>query len=55
MYFKTLDNIIGELNERMNGFSKVLNLLLFLNTDELNNLSIEDVKKNFKVLVLQYN
>jgi len=35
IYFETLDNVIGELNKRMNGFSKVLDLFYFLNLDEL--------------------
>jgi len=29
IYFETLDNMIGELNERMNGFFKVLDLFYF--------------------------
>ncbi|KAL4085006.1 hypothetical protein QTP88_027855 [Uroleucon formosanum] len=43
IYFETLDNMIGELNERMNGFSKVLDLFYFLNPDELKKLNIEDM------------
>ncbi|KAL4121043.1 hypothetical protein QTP88_013628 [Uroleucon formosanum] len=46
IYFETLDNMIGELNERMNGFSKVLDLFYFLNPNELKKLNIEDVKRN---------
>lgn len=55
IYFETLDNMIGELNERMNGFSKVLDLFYFLNPEELKKLNIEDVKKKCEALVLQYN
>ncbi|KAL4119162.1 hypothetical protein QTP88_012008 [Uroleucon formosanum] len=46
IYFETLDNMMGELNERMNGFSKVLKLFYFLNPDELKKLNIDDVKRN---------
>ncbi|KAL4135317.1 hypothetical protein QTP88_006932 [Uroleucon formosanum] len=52
IYFETLDNMIGELNERMNGFSKVLDLFYFLNPDELKILNIEDVKRKCEALVL---
>jgi hypothetical protein len=55
IYFETLDNMIGELNERMNGFSKVLDLFHFLNPDVLKKINIEDVKKKCEVLVLQYS
>jgi hypothetical protein len=55
IYFETLDNMIGELNERMNGFSKVLDLFHFLNPDVLKKINIEDVKKKCEALVLQYS
>jgi len=55
IYFETLDNMIAELNERMNGFSKVLDLFYFLNPDELKKLNIEDVKRKCEALVLQYD
>lgn len=47
--------MIVELNERMNGFNKVLDLFLFLNPKELKYLSIDDAKKKSKALVSQYN
>ncbi|KAL4119879.1 hypothetical protein QTP88_012641 [Uroleucon formosanum] len=50
IYFETLDNMIGELNERMNGFSKVLDLFYFLNPDELKKINIEDVKRKCEAL-----
>jgi len=55
IYFETLDNMIDELNEKMNGFSKVLDLFYFLNPDELKKLNIEDVKRKCEALVLQCN
>jgi len=55
IYFETLDNMIGELNERMNGFYKVLDLFNFLNPDVLKKINIEDVKKKCEALVLQYS
>jgi len=55
IYFETLDNMIGELNERMNGFSKILDLFYSLNPDELKKLNIEDVKRKCEAFMLQYN
>ena len=45
IYFEILDNMIGELNERMKVFTKVLDLFTFLNPDEFKKLSLEDAKK----------
>jgi hypothetical protein len=47
--------MIGELNERMNGSSKVMDFFYFLNPDELKKLNIEDVKEKCEALMLQYN
>jgi len=48
--------MIGELNERMNGFSKVIDLFYFFNPDELKKIKYRRCEEKVRSsCVIQYN